>query len=458
MFFKPSLPFVSDSSRIHYSEFKEKLLDRLLFTLMITIAPVYLLVVNRSVITGWTPVHTFQSFLFLFFISITLFRKKIVYTVKAYFLIGFWILLLIAGFYRWGLYGAAPIGLVVIPVYALAFLQRKEAVIVSFLCIFISVSFGLLYSNRMIEPLLVGEGYIFSGKFWGVIVGASSMFIISIIYILGESFNELISLINQVAKTKNDYLLLNNSLERKVADRTDQLDEALRTKNDELAIVIHDIRSPIGTIRSIGQLLDKRVRQESYDAIPKLSGYIQEATDKALAMVNDLMVEEKERSKDDLAAFDSVDLESLLNEVVVSQQYAAVEKNIKVYSTDFTQKVTVRVEEVRFSRVLENLVGNAIKFSKNDSEVNITHLVDEEFITLSIKDRGVGIPEDLQKYLFHKNSKAGRSGTSGEISSGLGLYIAKKIVEEYQGEIGFESVENQGATFFVKLPIVRTTE
>ena len=73
---------------------------------------------------------------------------------------------------------------------------------------------------------------------------------------------------------------------------------------------------------------------------------------------------------------------------------------------------------------------------------------------LQVIDKGIGIPESMQASIFNKFTKAKRKGTEGEQTTGLGLFIAKRIVNMHDGKIWFESIENSGTTFFVRLPLL----
>jgi two-component system sensor histidine kinase VicK len=102
--------------------------------------------------------------------------------------------------------------------------------------------------------------------------------------------------------------------------------------------------------------------------------------------------------------------------------------------------------------VLENLISNAVKFTQPTGQVSIILKKKGKNTLLQIKDTGIGIPESLQATIFQKFTKAGRNGTAGEPTTGLGLYIVKQIIEKHQGTIQVESQENVGTTFIIELP------
>jgi two-component system sensor histidine kinase VicK len=118
-----------------------------------------------------------------------------------------------------------------------------------------------------------------------------------------------------------------------------------------------------------------------------------------------------------------------------------------------TKSLFINLNQNKFSRVLNNLLGNAIKFSHRKQQILVSADVQTERGTIIIKvqDSGIGIPEDLKSMIFDKFTKAGRKGTEGEKSLGLGMSIVKRIVELHNGRIWMESKENIGTTIFIEL-------
>lgn len=106
---------------------------------------------------------------------------------------------------------------------------------------------------------------------------------------------------------------------------------------------------------------------------------------------------------------------------------------------------------------MHNILSNTVRFSPKNGLIKIS----SEIITtafskpkrlFAIQDNGIGIPFEIQGFVFDQFSVAQGLGTDGEASTGLGLYFAKKTIEEHVGRIWFESIENKGTTFFIELP------
>jgi signal transduction histidine kinase len=112
----------------------------------------------------------------------------------------------------------------------------------------------------------------------------------------------------------------------------------------------------------------------------------------------------------------------------------------------------VQINHEKFQRVMDNLIGNALKFSRERSNIEIDISKKDFKIIIEVKDKGIGIPPNKLPIIFEAFTKAGRPGLNGEQSTGLGLSIVKQIVEKHNGTIEVESDEGKGSVFRVILP------
>jgi two-component system phosphate regulon sensor histidine kinase PhoR len=113
----------------------------------------------------------------------------------------------------------------------------------------------------------------------------------------------------------------------------------------------------------------------------------------------------------------------------------------------------IEADPARMQQVLVNLIHNAIKFTPPNGEITVAAEEKEKFVIFSIKDTGVGIPEEDLDRIFERFYKADRARSSG--GTGLGLSISRHLVESHQGKIWVESIQGKGSTFFFSLPIKR---
>ncbi|MCD6402659.1 HAMP domain-containing histidine kinase, partial [bacterium] len=127
--------------------------------------------------------------------------------------------------------------------------------------------------------------------------------------------------------------------------------------------------------------------------------------------------------------------------------------NVKLYFKYQNKLPKISADPFQIKQVIENLLDNAIRYTKDKGKVEMLLKKKNKKLHFEIKDNGVGIPKEDQKYIFQKffrSSNVMRHRTQG---SGLGLYIAKAIIEKSGGKIGFQSKENKGSTFYFTLPI-----
>ncbi len=148
------------------------------------------------------------------------------------------------------------------------------------------------------------------------------------------------------------------------------------------------------------------------------------------------------------------DLKQLVAECAQLMQFNADEKAQVINTTLPKEKQLILADAGKIGRVLNNLIGNAIKFSCQGDDILISLSEKGQYYRIAIRDHGIGIPAGEQDHVFDAFTSSRRPGTEGERSFGFGLSISKQIVEAHGGTIGFVSQEGQGSEFFIDLPMV----
>jgi signal transduction histidine kinase len=142
-----------------------------------------------------------------------------------------------------------------------------------------------------------------------------------------------------------------------------------------------------------------------------------------------------------------------LNKNIELNKYFANEKGMSINLGPRGEIPFVDFDKNKIEQLLNNLISNAIKYSYPNTEINIEVKREGEFVLTKVIDQGQGIPEDELPDIFKAFQRASTKPTAGEKSTGLGLAIAKKIVEGHKGEIWVESKFGKGSTFYFTLPI-----
>lgn len=226
------------------------------------------------------------------------------------------------------------------------------------------------------------------------------------------------------------------------------LKELDRLKNDFFHTVSHDLRSPLTALLGYAELLDRvgPLNEQQHDFLRRIQASVQHIT----ALVNDLL---------DLgrleAGFDTrreiVHIESVLKYTLDTFEAQARAKKIELTSSVNADVSPLRANPLRIRQLLDNLVGNAIKYTPEHGKIHIGVTMRDQQIILQVSDSGVGIPQNEQARIFDKFYRASNVPEDAP-GSGLGLSIVRSIVESHHGRIWVESNLGHGSSFFVVLP------
>lgn len=243
-------------------------------------------------------------------------------------------------------------------------------------------------------------------------------------------------------------------LNKRINDSNDKLKSSLNSLQSiqqenvqMMKVVAHDLRSPIAGIVSLVRLM--QYDDLSPEEMKEYVGMVEKAGDNALEFIEDLL--EMNRSHTNLEK-KAVSVKKLLEYCVHIMQSQAIKKQQTLTLTAVDNEILINEEKI--IRVINNLVSNAIKFSGPNTEIIIRAVQSTpQTVQISVKDNGIGIPDNIKEKLFNMYSGAGRSGTSGEQSYGLGLAITKQIIDAHKGRIWFNSAEGLGSHFYIELPL-----
>lgn len=225
--------------------------------------------------------------------------------------------------------------------------------------------------------------------------------------------------------------------------------EVLQQSQDEntriMKRVAHDLRSPMAATVSLASLMLET--SELNDENKELLALMKDTNLRALDMVEDLL---NINIVFEGLKMSPVSIHSVLEYCVNMLSFKTNEKQQKIILN--TVEIMLPANRQKLWRLFGNLIGNAIKFSPPGSIINVDVYKNENAVQIRIKDKGIGIPDELQGIIFDLFTEAKREGTGGEASFGLGLAISRQIVEAHHGKIWFETEQNVGTTFYIEFP------
>jgi len=222
-------------------------------------------------------------------------------------------------------------------------------------------------------------------------------------------------------------------------------------KRDFVSIVSHELRTPLTAIRGALGLILGGATGKAPEKMNDLIKIADDNTQRLLHIINDILDIDKIESGVLEYHFSNVPVMLLVDKAVTNNSSYAQQYDVKLLITKRLE-ACINADNNRIMQVLDNLVSNAIKFSPKGGEVELSVTRHDSNIRISVRDYGPGIPTDFQDKLFDKFTQADFSNTRGASGAGLGLNIAKAVIEHHKGQIGFQTEQNQGTTFYFDLP------
>jgi len=230
--------------------------------------------------------------------------------------------------------------------------------------------------------------------------------------------------------------------------------EAARLREQVLAIVSHDLRNPLGAVQLAAHLVMKRAQKQNDPRLGKQVETIRRAASRMERLIGDLLDMASVHAgklKIERRAF-AVD--TLIQEVVDAHEPIAIEKGMSFLAERDVAGVQVEWDRERMFQVFSNILGNAFKFCSRGDQISVHARPQAAEIQFEVADTGPGIPSEEHQHIFEPYWSSARSST-GKKGTGLGLFIARGVVEAHGGRIWVESEPRRGTTFFFTLPMAQ---
>lgn len=251
-------------------------------------------------------------------------------------------------------------------------------------------------------------------------------------------------------------LFLNRKVKRQnviLRRQKSELAKMNMAKDKMFMVIGHDLRGPIGSCKALLELLlEDAELVDNKDQIETLNVLIQSAQSVG-SLLENLLLWAKNQEGEVRYEPVSLSLNALLDQTLGIYRTLLAQKNISIHS-GLRKEYLLMADQNMLSTILRNLVSNAIKFSHQGGQVDISVKEQgDDYLTISIQDRGVGFDEKVAEQIFQKNNFLSTIGTRNEVGSGLGLNICKDFVEKHNGKIWAESQPGKGACFYFTMPL-----
>ncbi len=256
-------------------------------------------------------------------------------------------------------------------------------------------------------------------------------------------------LLDELTRLNNDLA----DMQRELAKTNAKLEQLNLEKNQFLGMAAHDLRSPLGVIMGYSQFLQSDAASVLSPEQLEFLAIIENRSEFMLRLIDDLLDISRIESGRLELDLEQTDLLQLVRRNVMLNDHLAAKKSIKLALETDGDVPPLSVDAGKIEQVLNNLISNAIKFSSPGAQIDVRLARVGDEIVLSVRDQGPGIPAAELEKLFRPFQKTSVKSTSGEKSTGLGLAIARRIVEGHGGRISVESESGHGSIFSFSFPV-----
>jgi two-component system sensor histidine kinase BarA len=285
-------------------------------------------------------------------------------------------------------------------------------------------------------------------------IGALAQQLHSMALRLKDSYSDLEY---QVAMRTRELITANETLKKQqeeLQEANRQLARANRLKSEFLASVSHELRTPLTSIIAFVELLLEGTAGELTGQQKEYLEDVLRGSQRLMTSINAILDMAKIEARKMTLKNSSFSLAELIREIEHRMDPVALKKNLEL-EVDLEGELVVYADKQKIEQVIVNLVGNAIKFTPAGGKVTITARQKEKEILVWVADTGIGIKEEDQEYIFEAFRQVDGSSTRSHQGTGLGLALAKNLVEMHGGTIWVESRPGLGSTFYFTIPLAQ---
>lgn len=231
-----------------------------------------------------------------------------------------------------------------------------------------------------------------------------------------------------------------------------ELSKQIAEKDKFFSIIAHDLRGPFNGFLELTSLMAEESSRMSMDEVRKIAAVMKKSATNLFRLLGNLL--EWSRLQRGITKFDPVPiaLNARINDIIALAKDAATKKGIEV-NILIPPDLVVLADENMLEGILRNLAANAVKYTNKGGCVTVSATyIPNNFVEFAIKDTGIGMSKEILDNLFNFDINTNRKGTTGELSTGLGLIICKDFIEKNNGTLRIESEPGKGSTFYFTLP------
>ena len=251
----------------------------------------------------------------------------------------------------------------------------------------------------------------------------------------GEDESLVIDL--RVAPVGNEYILV-------LADDRTEISRVQRVRNDFVANVSHELKTPVGAISLLAEAIEEA--RDDPESIDYFTSRLHKETKRLTALVRDIIELSRLQSADVIGSGKLVSINSLVSEAVDRSKLAAEAKNITIHTAAYADPELLGI-------AVHNLIENAVRYSPEDTRVDVTVETSHENLLISVTDQGSGISEEDQKRIFERFYRVDPARSRQTGGTGLGLSIVKHVMAQHGGMVTVDSTLGEGSTFTLSLPL-----
>ena len=289
-------------------------------------------------------------------------------------------------------------------------------------------------------------------QFLFLIMGTIIIFSIILVYMVGRHYIDDPLLIALLVLSITIILFIISTI---ITRSFERLAEASRIKSEFVSIVSHQLRSPLSNLKWVIEFLMSGKASPVSEKQIEYFKILKENNDRMTSLISDLLIVSKIEQNQVFFKKELVSLVNLIQKIIEERKVFAQACNVKINFSFEKNLPEIMTDLFQVKTVIENILENAIRYIQKGGKIEISLKQEKNNILIEIKDNGVGIPKQDHKYIFQKFFRSENIKRHQTEGSGLGLYIAKSIIQKLGGKIGFKSQEGVGSTFWFTLPLIK---